>query len=94
MEEPWDRNPLTKLWQKVSQNILMAQRLSEFIKVVEIAITTVLGNTEEERTFSALSFMKSKLCNCLGSHLDTTVKMLSQPFYNQESFAFYSAITH
>jgi hypothetical protein len=94
MEEPRDRNPPTKLWQKVSQNTLMTQRLSEFIKMAEIAVTAVLGSVEDERTFSTLAFMKSKLRNCLGSHLDTAVKMFSQPFYNQESFPYSSAITH
>jgi hypothetical protein len=72
----------------------MAQRLSEFNKVAEIAVTAILGSMEDERTFSTLGFMKSKLRNRLGSHLDTTVKMFSQPFYNQESFPYYSAITH
>jgi hypothetical protein len=94
MEEPRDRNPLTKLWQKVSQNTLMTQRLSEFIKVAEIAVTAVLGSVEDERTFSTLAFMKSKLRNRLGSHLDTAVKMFSQPFYNQESFPYSLALTH
>jgi hypothetical protein len=77
MEEPWDRNPLTKLWQKVSQNSLMVQCLSEFMKLAEIAVTAVFGSVEDERTFSTLGFMKSKLRNRLGSHLDTTVKMFS-----------------
>jgi hypothetical protein len=81
IEELRDRNPLIKLWQKVSQNLLMVQRLSKFIKVAEIAVTAILGSVEDESTFSKLGFMKSKLRNCLGSHLDTTVKMFSQPFY-------------
>jgi hypothetical protein len=91
MEEPRDRNPLTKLWQKVSQNTLMVQRLSEFIK---IAVTAVLGSVEDECTFSTLGFMKSKLRNRLTNHLDTTVKMFSQPFYKQESFPYQLTITH
>jgi hypothetical protein len=77
MEEPWDRNPLTKLWQKVSQNSLMVQRLSKFIKVAEIAVIAILGSVKDEHTFSMLGFMKSELRNHLGSHLDTTMKMFS-----------------
>ena len=46
MEEPQDRNPLTKLWQKVSQNTLMVQRLSKLIKVAKIVVTAVLDNVE------------------------------------------------
>jgi hypothetical protein len=94
MEEPRDRNPLTKLWQKVSQNSLMVQCLSEFIKAAEIAVTAILGSVEDERTFSTLGFMKSKLRNRLGSHLDTSVKLFSQPFYKQDTFPYNSAITH
>jgi hypothetical protein len=51
MEEPWDRNPLTKLWQKVSQNTFMVQQLFEFIKVAEIVVTTILGSVEDRCTF-------------------------------------------
>jgi hypothetical protein len=94
MEEPWDRNLQTKLWQKVSQNSLMVQHLSEFIKVAEIVVTTVFGSVEDECTFSTLGFMKSKFHNCLGSHLDTTVKMFSQSFYQQDTFLYNNAITH
>ena len=92
--EPRDRNPFTKLWQKVSHKSLMMQRLSKFIKLAEIAVTVVLGSVEDEHTFSTLIFMKSKLCNCLGSHLDTTVKLFSQCFYKQDTFPYNSAIMH
>lgn len=38
MEEPWDKNPMSKLWQKVGQNALMLNRLFEFIKLNTIFI--------------------------------------------------------
>jgi hypothetical protein len=94
MEEPQDRYVLMKLWQKVSQNLLMVQRLSEFIKIAKIAVTAVLGNVEDERIFSTLGFMKSKFYNYLSSHLNTTVKMFSQPFYKHDTFPYNNAITH
>ena len=75
MEEPRDENPLTKVWVRISQNALMLSRLSEYIKVAEIAIAAVLGNVEDKRTFSTLSFVKSKLRNRLGGHMDTCVKL-------------------
>ena len=43
MEEPRDQNPVTKLWVKVGQNALMLNRVSEFIKVAEIALRRCLG---------------------------------------------------
>jgi hypothetical protein len=36
---------------------------------------------EDERTFSTLMFIKSKLQNQLCEHLDLVVRMFAQPFY-------------
>ena len=41
MEEPRDKNSLTKLWCKVGQNALMINRLNEFLKLIDIAVTAV-----------------------------------------------------
>jgi hypothetical protein len=38
-------------------------KLSKFMKVVEFAHVQVLGSVEDERTFSPLLFLKSKLRN-------------------------------
>lgn len=93
MEEPHDVNPITKLWTRVGQNALMLNRLSEYIKIAEIAITAVLGSVEDERTFSTLSFVKSKLRNRLGGHLDTCVKLYSQQFFTLQTFPFHTAMS-
>jgi hypothetical protein len=39
------------------------------MKIVEIAIIMVLGNVEDECTFSMLVFMKNKLNNILTIHM-------------------------
>jgi hypothetical protein len=41
-----------------------------------------------------LGFMKSKVRNRLGGHLDTCVKMFSQPFFKQETFPYSESISH
>jgi len=92
MAEPRELNPLTKLWDKVGQNGLMRSRLSEFIKLSQVAICAVLGSVEDERTFSTLAYMKSKVRNRLGGHLDTCVKLFAQPWWNQESFPYSASI--
>ncbi len=46
-----------------------------------IIIVMVLGNVEDERTFSTLTFMKSKLKNQLTTHLDLVVRMYAQDFF-------------
>ena len=66
MEEPHDMNPVTKLWTKLGSNVLLLSRLSEYMKVANIAMTVVLGSVEDERTFSTLKFMKSKFRNKFG----------------------------
>lgn len=71
----------------------MLNRLSEFIKVAEVAITAILGSVEDERTFSTLSFMKSKVRNRLAGHLDACVKLYAQDFFTLRNFPFYSAIS-
>jgi hypothetical protein len=62
-------------------NVVLALKLSKFLKLVEIAIVMVVSSMEEERTFSMVSFMKSKLCNHLMTHLDLVVQIYMQEFY-------------
>lgn len=93
MQEPRDQNPLTKLWVRLGQNALMVNRLSEFFKLAEIAITAVLGSVADERTFSTLNFMKSKVRNRLEGHVDTCVKMFSQNFFTLQTFPITKAVT-
>jgi hypothetical protein len=68
-------NPLSRLWQKLSSNALLTSKLSELVKLAEIAAVTVLGSVEDEWTFSTLNYMKSKVRNNLQEHLDLVVRM-------------------
>jgi hypothetical protein len=52
---PYDQNPVTKLWQKLGYNGLLLSKLSEFMRLAEIDITTVLGSVEDERNSPLLS---------------------------------------
>jgi hypothetical protein len=60
MEQPHTLNLVTKLWQKLGCNALLLSKLSEYMKVAQIAVTAVLGSCEDERTFSTLSFVKKR----------------------------------
>jgi hypothetical protein len=73
MAEPFDTNLATKLWVTISTNALFIQWLNEYLKLVDITVVLVLGYVKDERTFSLLAFMKDKLHNKLGLHLDTIV---------------------
>lgn len=54
--------------------------------MTKICMVMVLGNVEDECTFSNLSFMESKLWNHLIMHLDFVVHMYAQKFYSLETF--------
>ncbi len=56
-------------------------KMFEFFRLVELVIVMVLGSVEDERTFSTLTFMKSKLRNHLTTHFDLVVKMYAQDFF-------------
>jgi hypothetical protein len=52
-----------------------------------------MGFVEDERTFSTLSFTKTRLWNYLCEHLDLVVQMFAQPFYTVDTFPYDDAIT-
>ncbi len=81
-------NPIIHMWLKIQSSTLLVQKLSESMKVVEIAMVMVLGSMEDERTFSNLAFMKNKLCNRLTTHLDLCVHMFTHNFYNVINFPY------
>jgi hypothetical protein len=89
MEALDDVNPVSKLWQRIGCNGLLHNHLFEYMCLAEIAIIVVLGSIEDERTFSNLAFIKNKVRNRLGGHLDTTVRMYSQGFYDLQLFPYH-----
>jgi len=58
------------------------------MKLVELAIIQIIDNIEDERTFSILTFMKSKLWNQLVGHLNIIIRMFTQDFFIKDSFFF------
>lgn len=84
-------NPLTRLWRRLEASGLLRHKLSEFMKITELAVVSVLGSVEDERTFSTLSFMKNKLRNRLSTHLPLVVSMHAQQFYDLDDFPYDAA---
>jgi hypothetical protein len=72
-----DNNFVSRLWMKIISFPILICKLSEYKKLVEIAMVQVLGFVEDERTFSNLTFMKNRLRNRLTTHLDVCVCMFS-----------------
>jgi len=48
----------------------------------------VMGNIEDERCFSNMGFMKSKLKNRLTTQLNLVVRMFAQKFFTFNNFPF------
>ena len=91
MEEPNSSNLVTKMWQKLGCNAFLLSKLNEYMKLAKIVVTAVLGSCKDERTFSTLSFMKSKFWNQLHGNLDTCIQLFSQGWYNLEFFPYHEA---
>jgi hypothetical protein len=47
----------------LASNAIVVDKLSKYLKLVELTIVMVLGNVEDERTFSTFNFMRLKLHN-------------------------------
>jgi hypothetical protein len=56
-----DLNPMSKHWEKLSNNVLSCAQLFEFMKLVELVVVQIMGFVEDERTFSTLTFTKIRL---------------------------------
>ncbi len=87
-----DYNPTTQLWERLVSSAIMSQWLLEWFKLVQLCMVMIIGNVEDERIFSNMSFMKNKLHNHLTTHLDLVVRMYAQGFYSLETFPFYTSI--
>jgi hypothetical protein len=73
-----DCNPITKFCGYLVSNVILATQLSEYLKPMKLTILMVLGNVEDEKTFSITNFMKLKFHNNMIVHLDLVVRMFTQ----------------
>ena len=65
--------------------------MSEYFKLVDLCQTMILGSVEDERIFSALSFLKSKLRNKLDKNVDTCL-ILYVKKYEVDNFPYERAL--
>lgn len=66
---------VTRLWRLLSSYPHIRKDISELCQVAEIGMLMVAGFVEDERGFSAMGFLKDKLCNTLDMHLETCMRM-------------------
>jgi hypothetical protein len=86
MEQPFDVNPLTRLWRSLDSASLCI--FPKYMKLAKMVVVHVLGSVQDERCFSSLSFLKNKLRNALDEHLELVVGMYSQKIFSLESFPY------
>jgi hypothetical protein len=63
------------------------------MKMAKLTMIQIMGFVKNEKTFSTLTFMKTRLWNPLCEHLDMVVWMFAQPFYTIDTFPYDDAIT-
>src|ERR1700738_3303695 len=88
MEPPYDVHPVTRIWRTISASRVLAHGLPEYLKLAEITLVHVIRSVEDERVFSSVSFLKTKLRNSLDPHLGLVVGMYSQNMYTLQNFPY------
>ena len=75
MDNPLEYGAITRLWTKISGSEILQQTMLEYFKLTDLCQTMILGSVEDDRMFSALSFLKSKLRNKLDKNVDTYLRL-------------------
>jgi hypothetical protein len=88
MAPHFDLNLLTKMWHLVTTFQVLSFSFPKYLKLVELAMVQIVSGVEDEKCFSTLVFMKSKLWNRLTTHLPLVVRMFAQQFYILQNFPY------
>jgi hypothetical protein len=92
MDQPMDLNPIFRSWKKLTSNALLCAHLSKFMKVAKLVMVQIMGFVKNARTFSTLTFMKTRLQNKLYEDRDLVVCMFAQVIYNVDAFPYNDVI--
>jgi hypothetical protein len=80
------------MWHLVTTSRILVSSFLKYIKLAKLAMVQIIGNMEDERCFSTLAFMKSKLNNKLITYFPIVVCMFAQQFYTLENFPYAKCI--
>jgi hypothetical protein len=85
---PLKGNPCIEIWCNLANNQLLSHKLYEWLKLIELSTTIVMGIVEDGRCLSNLGFMKNNFTNMLTTHSDLAFKMFVKKFiiFKQVSF--------
>ena len=65
MENPNEEGVVIKLWKNLGESNQLREVILEYFKLTNLCLTMILGSVEDERVFSTLGFLKSKVRNKL-----------------------------
>lgn len=80
MENPREEGSVTRLWKYIVENATLHVSMLEYLKLVDLCLTMILGSVEDERVFSALGFLKSKLRNKLDKNLENCLRLYTSRY--------------
>ena len=75
----------------INVNTPLTGHFSIYLRLAKIVVVMVLGSVEDERMYSSLSFLKSRLHKTLSGHLNVVVGMFSQKLFELEEFPYEEA---
>ena len=61
MENPNEEGVVKKLWKNLGERNQLRQSIPKYFKLIDLCFTMILGSMEDERFFSTLGFLKSKV---------------------------------
>jgi len=88
IKAPLKGNPCIEIWCNLANNQLLSHKLYEWLKLIELATTIVMGSVEDIRCLSNIGFMKNNFMNMLTTHSDLAFKMFAKKLiiFKQVSF--------
>ncbi len=91
MENPNEEGVVKKLWKNLGERNQLREAIPKYFKLTNLCLTMILGSMEDERVFSTLGFLKSKVRNKLDKNLDTCMRFYNSR-YEVESFPYDRAV--
>ena len=73
--KPIEYVAIIKLWTLLGKSRYLQENMSKYFKLVDLCQTLILVLVDDERMFSAPSFLKSKLRNKLDKNVDTCLRL-------------------
>lgn len=91
LESSFKLGAITRLWKRIEKSEVFCDSILEYFKLADLCQTMILGSVEDERVFSALEFLKSKIRNKLDINVETCLRLFVTQ-YNVRDFPYDRAL--